>query len=222
MKHLLFGPAALLLFAGFLVFDVWLLLIEPSGSWEDHAGVWLTLVGLLAIAIGFVRDSELRKALPDDLDNITSPWPRKYLAGNWVLVGLSMSFAIALLYGRAPWRTGRLNRLRDTRLWPIEASVLIISPLLKIVAALLMTAFWFAAIAAYLILVVPAAYPAYAAMGFVLFAIRNTNAPPEKRILHPDVDPREVVKDHEVALRAFAVGALGTISGFLLKVIALY
>jgi hypothetical protein len=214
MKDRLFGTAALLLFSGFLAFDIWLLFIKPSGSWEDHAGLWATAVGLLAIATGFVNNAELRKALPSGLDRMTSPWPKEFLAGNFMLVGLSVNFPMALLFGGSPW-----TRKRFTRLWPVEVFLLVVSALLKIIAALLMTLLWCVATAAYLVLVLPAAYPAYAAVGFPLLAIRESAVPPEKLVL---IDPKKIVGAHEAPLRAFTVGALGTLSGFLLMISALY
>ena len=222
MKDRLFGPAALLLFAGFLAFDIWLLFIQPKGSWQDHAGLWFAVVGLLALATGFANSTDLRKALPADLDNMTSPWPREFLRGNLFVAGLSMSFGAALVLGGAPRTLAGLERLRDTWLWPLHVLLLIGSALLKMIAALLIFLLWIGANAAYLVLVAPAAYPAYAAIGFPLLAIRKSTAPPEKYVVHPDVDPPKIVKEHEVQLRAFAVGALGTISGFLLNISALY
>jgi hypothetical protein len=219
VKDRLFGPAALLLFSAFLAFDIWLLFVKPSGSWESHAGVWSDVVGLLAIATGFVSTTELGALLP--ADKITSPWPSEFLSGNFFLVGFSFNFPVALLYGEAPWTTRRLERFRDTRLWPIEVFVLVVSALLKIIATLLMTLLWLAAVAVYMVLVMPAAYPAYAVVGFPLFAIRHSKVTPEQLVL-PTLDPRTIIEAHEVPLRAFAVGGLGTIAGFLLEIIALY
>lgn len=224
MNSRFFVPCALLVFSGFLAFDIWLVFIWPSGSWQDHAGLWFALVGISALATGFLSTTELRKALPGSLiDNITSPVPRQFLSGNFMLLGLSASFGIALLYGRPPWQAVR----RATRLdyasshWLTEVFSFIVS-MLGLFASVVIFLSWFGAVVIYTVLVMPVAYPAYAAVGFSLLAIRDGDAEPERVVLYPGFDPRQIVRDHMVLLSAFTVGGLGTISGFLLTVTTLY
>jgi len=223
MNSRLFVPCALLVFSGFLAFDIWLVFIWPSGSWQDHAGLWLALVGISALATGFVSTTELGKALPESvIDDITSPVPRQFLSGNFMLIGLSVSFALALLYGRPPWeavrRATRLNHASSL----LEVFLYLVLVVLGLFAAVVMTLVWLGAVAIYMVLVMPVTYPAYAAVGFPLLAIRDGDAESEKVVLYPGVDPRQIVRDHMVSLRAFTVGGLGTISGFLLTVTTMY
>lgn len=225
MNSRLFVPCALLVFSGFLAFDVWLVFIWPGGSWQDHAGLWFAIIGISALATGLVSTTELRKALPASvIDDITSPVPRQFLSGNFRLVSLSASFGLALLYGRPPWevvrRATRLDYASPHRL--TEVFLYIVLVLLGLLAAVAITLLWFLTITIYTVLVMPVAYPAYAAVGFSLLAIRDGDAEPEKVVLYPGVDPRQIVRDHMVSLRAFTVGGLGTISGFLLTVTTLY
>jgi len=225
MNSRLFGPCALLVFSEFLAFDIWLVFIWPSGSWQDHAGLWFALVGISALATGFVSTTELRKALPESLmDKITSPVPRKFLSGNFMLIGLYFSFGIALLYGRPPWEVVRRAARLDyaSPHWLTQVFLYLVSVLLGIFAAVLIFLSWLGAVAIYMVLVMPVAYPAYAAVGFLLLAIRDGGPVPEKFIIDPGVDPRQIVADHMVSLRALTVGGLGTISGFLLTVTTLY
>ena len=223
MNSRLFVPCALLVFSGFLAFDIWLVFIWPSGSWQDHAGLWLALVGISALATGFVSTTELGKALPESvIDDITSPVPRQFLSGNFMLIGLSVSFALALLYGRPPWEAVRRATRLDHVSSLLEAFLYLVLVLLGIFAAVVMTLVWLGAVAIYMVLVMPVTYPAYAAVGFPLLAIRDGDAEPEKVVLYPGVDPRQIVRDHMVSLRAFTVGGLGTISGFLLTVTTMY
>ena len=224
MNSRLFVPCALLLFSGFLAFDIWLIFIWPSGSWQDHAGLWFALVGISALATGFLSTTELRKALPGSLiDKITSPVPRQFLSGNLMLLGFSASFGLALLYGRPPLEAvRRAARLGDAPSpWLTEVVTFIVS-MLGIFASVLIFLSYFGAVAIYTVLVMPVAYPAYAAVGFLLLAIRDGDAEPEKFVLYPGVDPRQIVRDHMVLISAFTVGGLGTISGFLLTVTTLY
>ncbi len=223
MNSRLFVPCALLVFSGFLAFDIWLVFIWPSGSWQDHAGLWLALVGISALATGFVSTTELGKALPESvIDDITSPVPRQFLSGNFMLIGLSVSFALALLYGRPPWEAVRRATRLDHVSSLLEAFLYLVLVLLGIFAAVVMTLVWLGAVAIYMVLVMPVTYPAYAAVGFPLLAIRDGDAESEKVVLYPGVDPRQIVRDHMVSLRAFTVGGLGTISGFLLTVTTMY
>jgi hypothetical protein len=224
MNSRLFVPCTLLVFSGFLAFDIWLVFIWPSGSWQDHAGLWFALVGVSALATGFLSTTELQKALPESLiEKITSPVPRQFLSGNFMLLGLSASFGLALLYGRPPWeavrRATRLEYARSN--WLAGVFTFIVS-MLGLFASVLIFLSWLGAVAIYTVLVMPVAYPAYAAVGFLLLAIRDGDAEPEKVVLYPGVDPRQIVRDHMVSLRAFTVGGLGTISGFLLTVTTLY
>jgi hypothetical protein len=94
--------------------------------------------------------------------------------------------------------------------------------MLGLFASVVIALSWFGAVVIYTVLVMPVAYPAYAAVGFSLLAIRDGDAEPEKVILYPGFDPRQIVRDHMVSLSAFTVGGLGTISGFLLTVTTLY
>jgi|SRR5215471_10791430 len=224
MSSRFFVPCLLLVFSGFLAFDIWLVFIWPSGSWQDHAGLWFALVGISALATGLLSTTELRKALPESLlENITSPVPRQFLSGNFMLLGLSTSFGLALLYGRPPWeavrRAARLGYASSH--WLTEVVAFIVS-VLGIFASVLIFLSWLGAVAIYTVLVVPVAYPAYAAVGFLLLAIRDGDAEPGKVVLIPGVDPRQIARDHMVSLSAFTVGGLGTISGFLLSVTTLY
>ena len=179
----------------------------------------------LGSATGFLSTTELRKALPESLiDKITSPVPRQFLSGNFMRLGLFASFGIALLYGRPPWEAVR----RATRLdyssshWLTEVFSFIVS-MLGLFAAVVIGLSWFGAVVIYTVLVMPVAYPADAAVGFSLLAIRDGDAEPEMgHILYPGFDPRQIVRDHMVSISAFTVGGFGTISGFLLTVTTLY
>ena len=133
------------------------------------------------------------------------------------------SFGLALLYGRPPWEAVRRATTLDerSRFWIVDVSLYIAAVLLQIVATLAIALLWIAALAAYFILIVPVAYPAYAAVGFPLIAMRDGDSAPETVVIYPGVDPRKIIDDHMVSLRAFAVG-LGTISALLLKASALY
>ena len=94
--------------------------------------------------------------------------------------------------------------------------------MLGLFAAVVIGLSWFGAVVIYTVLVMPVAYPAYAAVGFSLLAIRDGDAEPERVILYPGFDPRQIVRDHTVSISAFTVGGFGTISGFLLTVTTLY
>jgi hypothetical protein len=103
----------------------------------------------------------------------------------------------------APWevarRATRLDYASPHRL--VEVSLYMVWVLLGLLAAVAITLLWLVTIAIYTVLVMPVAYPAYAAMRFSLFAIRDGDAEPEKVVLYPGVDPRQIVRDHMVSLR---------------------
>lgn len=220
-----FVPGVMLVFLGFFVFDIWLIFIRSAGAWRDQAGLWFGLIGIFALATGFVSATELRTAIPySALENLTSPRPREFVFGSVFLIGLAQSFGLALLYGRVPWesvrRAGTLDQ--DASFWPLDVSLYIVTTLVKIIATFIFAVVWFTSIVAYFVLVVPAAYPAYAAVGYPLIAMREGNADASTIVHYDGLDPREIIREHEVSLRAFAVGGLGTISALVLKASVLY
>ena len=69
LKHLLVRTRTtaslfLLLYLAALVVDAWLVFVLPEGSWQDHVGLLLGVIGIFAFAIGFLNATELAKELP--------------------------------------------------------------------------------------------------------------------------------------------------------------
>ena len=133
--------------------------VLPSGSWQDHAGLLLGVVGIFAFATGFLNaagfldGSGWGRAFPDDfLDNLTSPNLFDFVGANLRLLGVMQFFGIAFIYGRDPWSGWGLGW--KFALFPF----LLLYTILVTVFALLFVVGCFA----YLILVVPFAYLAYA------------------------------------------------------------
>ena len=95
----------LLVYFAALAVDIWLVFVLPKGSWQDHAGLLLGIIGIFAFATGFLNaagvDSD-RESVPP-LDSLTSPNLFEFVAANLRLVAIMQFFAVALLYGRDPW-----------------------------------------------------------------------------------------------------------------------
>lgn len=206
---------ALLFYLAALAVDVWLVFVLPEGSWQDHVGLLLGVIGIFAFAIGFLNATELAKELPPYvLDSLTSPDLFKFLFANLSLLGASTDFATAFLYGRDPW----------TRV-AIEWQRFVLFPLWLIytIAVFSLSLLWFAAAFAYLIFVVPFAYLAYALVSLPLLRISETDEKKAKPPINPwGLKPREVVECHMFQLRVFGVGALATFGAIVVKVISLY
>jgi hypothetical protein len=197
-------------FVGGLLLGYWLVFVAVPGTWQDQAGLLLQLLGVFALATAFVERTGVADDLPDGfVSEMTSPYPRKYIAGQYRLVALTMAFGRAYVYGRSPWE-GLAPKWKAWLfpLWLLVALLQLIGAVLLVLAAL-----------AYVVLLAPFAYPAYAIVGFVLISIRDGRG--EETPLIPGFDPRDVIRGHPAQLRGFLVFAATTIASFALKLAAL-
>jgi hypothetical protein len=209
---------SVLLYLAALALDIWLVFVLPKGSWQDHAGLALGVIGIFAFATGFLNATGFAKATgwgqafpPDFLDDLTSPNLIDFVAANLRLLGVSQWFGIAFIYGRDPWAGWGMG-------WKLALFPFL---LLYAMVVTLLSLLWIVACFAYLVLVVPFAYLAYAAVSLPLLRIKKTDE--TKSIDNPwGLNPRKVVEDRMFELRVFGVGALATFGAFLVKIISLY
>jgi len=203
----------LLLFLIALSLDIWLVFVLPKGSWQDHAGALLAIIGFFAFATGFLKETELARRLdPLFLADLTSPKLFRFLSGNLKLMTASIDFALAFLYGREPWKTTTLGW--NFVLFPVWVIV--------VIAEFLTVLLWLVADFAYLILVVPFAYLAYALVSLPLIRISQSDVEAAGLTNPWGLHPRAVVSSHMFELRVFTVGALSTFSAAAIKILPLY
>ena len=200
-----------------LAFDVWLVFALPNGPWQDKVSLVLAIVGVFGLGVGLLNRSELKAALPEfiDIEAMTSHNLQLFVDGNLRPLGASSEFMIALLYGRDPW-----SRPDMAIGWRVALVPLSVVSFLAVVAACLL---WFLAVAAYLIIVAPFAYLAYAVVSLPLLRIRDPGRGADQR--PPGIggiDPREIVKANLVELRVFMVGAILPTFAFVIQLIQLY
>ena len=185
-----------LVYLAALALDIWLVFVLPKGSWEDHAGLALGVIGIFAFATGFLyatgfldKETGWGEALPPDfLDNLTSPNLIDFVAANERLLGVSMWFGIAFVYGRDPWSGWSIG-------WKFALFPFL---LLYTVAVFLLALLWIVACFAYLIFVVPFAYLAYAAVSLPLLRVKVTDE--KKSTDNPwGLNPRKVVDNTRVS-----------------------
>ena len=106
--------AVAFVYLGVLALDVWLLIVLPNASWEARAAFLFQVVGLFALATGFVSATELSKNFSTLLEEMTSPNLRDFLYGNLklgtVLLTVMSDLFRGLLsargwYGASPFRS---------------------------------------------------------------------------------------------------------------------
>lgn len=196
-----------------LALDVWLVFVLPGGSWQDHAGALLAIVGLFAFATGFLNATEVAKQLPPFfLADLTSPNLRWFIKGNFDLLAMSSDFARAFVFGRDPWTEAPVRW--KVALFPLTVIIVILETLIALS--------WFAASFAYLVFVLPFAYLAYAVVSLPLIRISETDEDRWQAINPWGLKPRNVVASHMFELRVFTVGALSTFAAAVVRIVPLY
>jgi hypothetical protein len=200
-------------YAAALAFDIWLVFVHPSGDWRDRTGTVLAIVGILGFGITFLNTTELAKQLPPFfLPDLTSPRLKRFIAGNLRLLATSTDFALAVFWGRDPW--GHVSAGRMVALFPVRFLIAV----LQLSVALS----WFVLTFAYLILVVPFAYIAYAVVSLPLTAIISTDETKWTRVNPWGLRPTAIVASHMFELRTFIVGTLGTFLAAVLRATSFY
>ena len=196
-----------------LALDIWLVFVLPTGTWKDHAGVLLGIIGIFAFATGFLNATELAKQFPESfLDNLTSDRLVTFIDGNLLLLAISLDFAQAFVWGRDPWTRWTLG-------WKFALFPFL---LLYAIAVISLGLLWLLACFAYLIFVLPFVYLAYSLVSLPTRRIRETNQAKWTPINPYGLQPQTVVKDHVFQLRVFGVGALATFGAIVIKIIELY
>jgi hypothetical protein len=191
------------IYLGLLALDVWLLILVPSASWEEKISFLLQVVGLFAIATGFVAATELSKDFATLLAEMTSPNLRDFLYGNFKLGTVVQSVMVELYRGllsSSGWYAG----LHFALLWLLALPVILVL------------------LAAFYVFVVPVAYIAYVAASVPLLTIRDAHDTVTVRAGDEKVDARDLVVRHMVPLRSFLVGLTATLFSLVTRVLALY
>lgn len=76
----------ILLIAG----EITLLVLYGKDSWLDQVGLLLQIIGLYGVILGFIQKSDMLKDF-DGIDDLTSPDPIRFLANNFVFLGIVSS-----------------------------------------------------------------------------------------------------------------------------------
>jgi hypothetical protein len=71
----------------------WRLLLILDDSWYDRMGFIFQIIGFYSIGIGFVQKSNLLKNLGDVANDMTSPDPLLFFAGNFHFLGILGMFS---------------------------------------------------------------------------------------------------------------------------------
>jgi hypothetical protein len=190
-------------YLGVLALDVWLLIVLPDAPWEATAAFLFQVVGLFALATGFVSTTELSKNFSTLLDEMTSPNLRDFLYGNLklgtVLLRLMSDLFLGLLSAK-----GWYGALPFSFFW------LLALPLMFVV------------VAAFYVIVIPIAYLAYLAASVPLLTIRDAQDPFVVTAGDETVNARELVDHNMGPLRSFVVGLTATLFAFVTGGLALY
>jgi hypothetical protein len=202
----------------FLALDVWLVFVVAHGGWQDKVSLVLAIVGVFGLAVALLNKSEVKKALPDviNIGKLTSHKLPYFLGANFRFLAASAEFMRSFILGRS-------LRPRPDRAvgWTLALAPFWVVGLLVLVAVWL---FYFVAVAAYLVLVMPFAYLAYVLVSLPLLRIRDQPGGVEKKNppFMPEVHPPAIVKNNFVELRIFMVGVISPLFAFVIKLIQLY
>jgi hypothetical protein len=203
----------LLAYALALGFDIWLVFVLPTGSWQDHLGTVLAVVAILGFGITFLNTTELAKQLPPFLlPDLTSPRILRFIGANLRLLAVSVDFVQAFIWARDPW--GKVGAARALALFPTRFVIAVLGMLLALGSFLV---YFF-----YLVVVLPFAYLAYALVSWPLLSIANTDESRWRRVNPYRLRPSAIVASHMFELRTFFAGVLGTVLGAALKATSIY
>jgi hypothetical protein len=183
----------------FVAFDLWLLLIRPDAPWDMRLAYAVGLLGVYTFAFGLLSATDLLKRLPGLGNDLTSPNPFLFLAGNlWVLSILLQAFRVAVV----PLRTREgLDRRGG----------LAISLLVQLPVATIGLVLGLAALAVYLVVIAPLAWLAYVLVNVPLDMITTSGLDVEIGLTGADAaDARPftikgLVEEHIVVLRNLLV-----------------
>src|SRR5688572_14891899 len=76
----------ILLIAG----EITLLVLYGKDTWLDQVGLLLQIIGLYGVSLGFIQKSDMLKDF-DGIDDMTSPDPVRFIANNFVFLGIISS-----------------------------------------------------------------------------------------------------------------------------------
>ena len=191
------------IYLGLLALDVWLLIVVPSVSWEERISFLLQVVGIFALATGFIAATDLSKNFATLLAEMTSPNLRDFLYGNFKL-GSIVTSVMHELYRGLLSSNGWYASLPFALLWLLALPVIL------------------ALLAAYYVFVVPVAYIAYVAASAPLLTIGDAQDSVTVRAGKEKVDARELVVGHMIPLRSFMVAGTTTLISLVARVPSLY
>ena len=71
--------------------EIFLLAKFGRGKWNDKLGLALSVIGFYGISIGFIKKSAIGKTFSNLLEEMTSPNPILFMAGNFSFMGLFLN-----------------------------------------------------------------------------------------------------------------------------------
>lgn len=177
-----------------LALDLWLLWVLPTAPAIDKISFMLGMVGLYNLALNFLSQTDLFKAFPSWLDEMTSPTLREFSAGALRTAGIASLVFGLFIKGFPP------PRAADRISTPLALIVVVATPLVTVIV-----------VAVYLVLIAPLAFIGYLLVSIFFDAIENA---PEDFLLSSEegqLTVKAAVRGHRVQLRTLAVGLPATI-----------
>jgi len=81
--------------------EITLLVLYGKDTWLDQVGLLLQIIGLYGVSLGFIQKSDMLKDF-DGIDDMTSPDPVRFIANNFVFLGIISSiWAVGLGINRS-------------------------------------------------------------------------------------------------------------------------
>jgi hypothetical protein len=197
-------PWLVALYVAALAVNVYAFWVLPSGSMLERFSFSLQLIGIYNLALTFLSQTDLFRALPSWLEEMTSADLRDFSAGTFRILGVFASLASLAVRGfPPPLVTGRL---------PLLLQVFVVFAL-GLTFAILAVVLFVLLVPFLLLGIAPVAYIGYVLVGVLLDAVSSAPGDIELSSGEGSVSLKGTVRAHQVQLRTLLVGVPTTAIG---------
>lgn len=192
------------LYIAALAANIYVFWVLPSGSMLDRLAFSLQLIGIYNLALTFLSQTDLFKAFPTWLEEMTSPNLRDFSAATFRTLAVLASLSSLAVRGfPPPLVTGRLPLL-------LQALVLVT---LGLTFAILNVVLFVLVVLLLLLGIAPVAYIGYVLVGVLLDAVSSAPGDIQLSSVEGSLSLKETVRAHQVQLRTLLVGVPATALG---------
>lgn len=188
-----------------LVVEITVLVYFGHGSFFNRLDFILKVVGSYGIGIGFVQTSDLKNF--GWADDMTSPNPRRFLAGNWGFLGTLFLLSSLLYRSRErPTTLGCLGQILSLCIFPFQFLYCLV----------------------HLVLICPFAYVGYVFSSALVESITGSLADIELAEItsageeSPKISVRKIIASNPAAAKSFLIGIPALVFAFITNGIGIF